>query len=206
MAREWRSYVRDLALVGGLLLAARPARADDGPRTDGALDPSKRRIELTVGYGHTMYFAAHAEDDLDRQFVFTSPRLGLLSLSVDLDAPLRGTFEILAGFDVLSQFHPWGGYAFGFGPVFRYDFWTGTPVVPFVDFGFGIAPNDFGRPEQGGHWAFELQGGVGVQLFLDDWIALVFEYRFHHVSSAFIYAPNYGINSSVFSFGPAFFF
>ncbi|HZU97774.1 MAG TPA: acyloxyacyl hydrolase [Planctomycetota bacterium] len=187
-----------------------PAHAQEGASgsapSNEAIDTSKTHIELTLGYGITMSLAAHARDDERRQFTILSPRIGLMSKSVDVDPPLRGTFELLASVDLITQFSPGGSYAFGFGPIFRYDFWTGSRIVPFVDFGFGLAPNDFGHPEQGGHFAFELQGGAGAQVFVADGVALMFEYRFHHISSAFIYEPNYGINSSVFSFGTSIFF
>jgi hypothetical protein len=202
-----------LALViMAAVMGGPPARAQDDASAPGlapsneAIDTSKTHMELTLGYGITMSLAAHQRDDERRQFTILSPRIGLISKSLDVAPPLEGTFELLASMDLITQLSPGGSYAFGFGPIFRYDFWTGSRIVPFVDFGFGLAPNDFGHPEQGGHFAFELQGGAGAQVFVAEGVALTFEYRFHHISSAFIYEPNYGINSSVFSFGTSLFF
>lgn len=193
------------------LWAGTPASAQDHPVTgiapaNEAIDTSKRHVELTLGYGITMTLAAHQRDDERRHCLFWSPRIELFSMSFDVAPPFRGTFELLGSIDLVTQFAPGGSYAFGFGPIFRYNVWTGSRVVPFLDFGFGLSPNDFGHPEQGGHFAFELQGGAGAQVFVADGLALTFEYRFHHISSAFIYEPNYGINSSVFSVGASLFF
>jgi hypothetical protein len=195
-----------------LLIVAPPARAaeSDAPtaREVGreAIDTSKHRIELGLGYGITMTFANHVSYDERRQFVLVSPRLAFFATSLDVEPPFRGAFEVMAAVDVLSQFAPNGRYGVGVGPLFRYDFWTGSPVVPFLEFGCGLVAHDFGHPEQGGHFGFELQGGIGAQVFVEEAVALLIEYRFHHISSAFIYKPNNGINSSLFTIGAAIFF
>jgi lipid A 3-O-deacylase len=70
----------------------------------------------------------------------------------------------------------------------------------------GLAAHDLGRPEQGGHFAFQLQGGVGAHFILGETVAITLEYRFVHISSAFIYTPNKGINASILLGGLSFFF
>jgi hypothetical protein len=209
-----RQTVRFLAVLAlTFTCTITPALAQDTERAatspapaNEAIDTSRRHIELSIGYGITFALAARFHDDEIRQFTVVSPRFGLFAHSFDIAPPLKGTFELMASLDLFSQFAPNGRTGFGFGPLFRYNFWTGTRVVPFLDFGFGLNPNDFGHPEQGGHFAFELQGGAGLQVFLVEGVALTLEYRFHHVSSAFIYEPNYGINTSVISVGTALFF
>src|SRR5581483_8904060 len=169
-------------VISLLLLVATPASAQSeaaapelAPSSE-AIDTSKTHVELSLGYGITMSLAAHQRDDERRHFTILSPRIGLVSKSFDLEPPLKGTLELLASVDLITQFAPGGSYAFGFGPIFRYYFWTGSHVVPFLDFGFGLAPNDFGHPEQGGHFAFELQGGAGAQFFVAEGVALTVEY------------------------------
>jgi hypothetical protein len=47
------------------------------------------------------------------------------------------------------QFAPNGRYAVGIGSLVRYDFWTGSRVIPFQEAGCGFAPNDFGHSKLG---------------------------------------------------------
>jgi hypothetical protein len=171
-----------------------------------AIESNKHRIELSLGYGITMTLANRQRYDERRHFLVVSPRLSLWAQSFDVDPPFKGTVEVLAALDFFQQFEPNQRYVVGVGPLLRYNFWTGTRVVPFLDFGIGVAPNDLGHPEQGGHFAFEIQGGFGAQVFVRETVALLFEYRLHHLSNAFLYNPNNGVNSSLFTFGAAVFF
>jgi opacity protein-like surface antigen len=94
----------------------------------------------------------------------------------------------------------------GFGFLLRWNFWTGTRVSPYVDGGAGLGYSDTGQPEEGGHFGFQLEVGLGVHVLLADPVALTFEYRFHHFSNADIYLPNFGINQSQLMAGVSLYF
>ena len=93
-----------------------------------------------------------------------------------------------------AQFSPTTQWLVGLTPHLRYNFATGTRVVPFIDLGAGVSATGIGHPDLSGTFEFNLQAGTGAHWFLRDNLALTIEGRFMHMSDASISKPNLGLN------------
>lgn len=97
-----------------------------------------------------------------------------------------------------------GGHLAGNTLLFRFE---GKPLhtrfVPLFEFGAGILNTNLSdrAPELNGETQFCPQGGFGVQYFVRPQRALVFEYRYMHMSNAGIQGPNLGFNASMIVLG-----
>ena len=118
----------------------------------------------------------------------------------------RGNWEWRAELFGGDQFDPKDRYLVGLSPHVRYNFATGTRLIPFLDLGAGVTATDIGNPDLGSNFQFNLQAGAGVNCFLSDHVALGLEYRYLHLSSARISTPNLGVNTSLFLAGVNWFF
>ena len=108
---------------------------------------------------------------------------------------LRG--EVFGGVEY-SPSHEW---VIGVTPHLRYNFVTGTRLVPFADVGAGVTATSIGTPDLGNTFEFNLQAAVGTHVFLRDNLALTIETRFVHISCAGIWSPNRGVNGVLPSLG-----
>jgi hypothetical protein len=93
-----------------------------------------------------------------------------------------------------------GGYILG-----SWKFTAPKRIVPYVFAGGGILYVDLGLPTMGSRLDFSYQGGTGIQYFIRKDLALMAEYRYHHVSNAGTAEPNEPLNSSMFLIGMSFF-
>lgn len=84
-----------------------------------------------------------------------------------------------------------GGYLLG-----SWKFTGLKGLAPYVFAGGGILYVDLGLPSMGSKLDFSYQGGTGLQYFIRPDIALVSEYRYHHISNAGTASPNEPLNSS----------
>ena len=117
----------------------------------------------------------------------------------------EGRLELFGG----MQFHPdvdTDGWLVGLTPHLRYNFATGTRLVPFFDLGAGVTAMGIGPPDVSGTFEFNLQASAGVHWFLRDNLALTSEVRYIHFSCAGLHAPNLGINTATFMLGVTWFF
>jgi len=112
-----------------------------------------------------------------------------------VDSWYRGNWELRG--EVLGgmQFNSETSWLIGLTPHVRYNFATGSSWVPYADFGVGVTLTDIHEPDLGGSFQFNLQAIVGVNYFIRDTLAVSFEGRYIHLSSAGIYDPNNGVNS-----------
>jgi lipid A 3-O-deacylase len=118
----------------------------------------------------------------------------------------RGNWEILGELFGGGQTRPENGYAVGVAALLRYNFATGTRLMPFVDAGVGATATDIGNPDLGSIFEFNLQCGVGLNYFWRENSALTFQYRLIHFSNAGIKRPNLGVNENMFYLGMSWFF
>jgi len=88
--------------------------------------------------------------------------------------------------------------------LFQYKFldskrrWAPTALI-----GAGVAWTDWDEPanrELGGEFQFLLQGGLGLEYFLDKW-SYSLNYRMLHISNANTKVPNIGLNAHVITLG-----
>jgi hypothetical protein len=118
----------------------------------------------------------------------------------------RGNFELLGQLFGGEQYHPDRAYLVGLGPMLRYDFATGTRVVPFFDVSAGVTATDIRNGDLSSTFEFNLQAGVGAHVFLTDCFALTGQCRLIHISDADITSPNNGVNNVTFLLGATWFF
>ena len=96
-----------------------------------------------------------------------------------------------------------GGYILG---SWKFTGLTGQGLFPYVFAGGGVVFNDLGLATQGTRLNFSYQGGTGLQYLLRPGLALMGEYRYHHVSNAGTAEPNEPLNASKFLLGVSAFF
>jgi lipid A 3-O-deacylase len=89
-----------------------------------------------------------------------------------------------------------GGYLLG-----SWKFTGLKEYTPYVFAGGGILFVDAGLPTMGTKLDFSYQGGTGLQYFIRPNLALLAEYRYHHISNAGTATPNEPLNSSKFLIG-----
>ncbi|MBT0663329.1 acyloxyacyl hydrolase [Geobacter pelophilus] len=69
-------------------------------------------------------------------------------------------------------------------------------LYPYAFAGGGPLYNDLGLATQGTRLNYSYQGGVGMQYLLRPGVAVIGEYRYHHISNAGTAEPNEPLNSS----------
>ncbi|HSU56859.1 MAG TPA: acyloxyacyl hydrolase [Candidatus Dormibacteraeota bacterium] len=106
----------------------------------------------------------------------------------------RGNFELRGELFTGAQFAPDSEWLVGLTPHLRYDFATGTRIVPFLDAGAGVTATGIGHPDLSNTFEFNLQGGGGMHWFLNDKLALTVEVKYLHFSCAGLSSPNNGLN------------
>lgn len=89
-----------------------------------------------------------------------------------------------------------GGYLLG-----SWKFTSMKDFAPYVFAGGGILFVDLGLPTMGSKMDFSYQGGTGLQYFVRPDLAMMAEYRYHHISNAGTDSTNEPLNSSKFLFG-----
>jgi lipid A 3-O-deacylase len=118
----------------------------------------------------------------------------------------RGNWEILAELFGGAQFSPTTEWLVGLTPHLRYNFDTGTRLIPFIDGGLGPSATGIRRPDLSGTFEFNDQGNVGVRWFMRDKVALTAEVGYMHLSNAGIEHPNNGVNCVKGMVGVSWFF
>jgi lipid A 3-O-deacylase len=118
----------------------------------------------------------------------------------------RGNWEWRAEGFAGAQYSPRTAYLAGVAGILRYNFITGTRLVPFFDLGAGCLATDIKQPDLSSVFQFNEQGGPGLNYFWRDHSAITFQARYLHISNAGIKHPNAGANIALFSAGMSWFF
>jgi lipid A 3-O-deacylase len=187
------------------------ASAADAPDQPGGYDSAfgfgKQSLGISVGHGLALPVGGTDAPQLeDIQFVYVTPRWGVgISDPVGGRSWYRGNFELLLEGTFLYIFEPKRGIAGGIAPTLRYNFLTGSRIIPFLQAGIGFIALDADLRRQADGLNFILQSGLGLHYFISQRTALTGEWRFHHISNASIHDRNAGINSSLFMLGVTFF-
>jgi lipid A 3-O-deacylase len=117
----------------------------------------------------------------------------------------KGNWELRGEFFAGSEFKPDVAYVLGAAPFLRYDFATGTHIVPFFELGAGAGatgiPQDLSTT-----FEFNVQAGFGLEWFFTDHIAASAQYRWIHISNAKIKHPDNGVNTSILFLGLEWFY
>jgi lipid A 3-O-deacylase len=118
----------------------------------------------------------------------------------------QGNWELLGELFGGAQYNSRVAYLAGITPGLRYNFITGTRLVPFVHAGVGATLTDIRAPDLGSTFEFNLQAGTGLQCFFRENAAFTVQYRFIHISNAGIRQPNQGLNAHAVFVGVSWFF
>jgi hypothetical protein len=172
----------------GLLLAAfvAPARAQDGPQTDG------NEIEFWTTGGHGTNGIWHSTGVWTAGF-----RYGWVITAPHGPSFLRGRFEYAVdAVPVFVVFQPSNtAYGAAVNPfALIWDFDTHRRIVPYIELGGGALFTSTQVPEGTSRINFTSAGAVGVHYLAGKytWTADV---RFMHISNAGLVTPNPGINT-----------
>ena len=118
----------------------------------------------------------------------------------------QGNLELRAELFAGSEFSPSSQWIAGLTPHLRYDFATGTRLVPFFGIGAGVTGTGIREPDLSNAFEFNLQAGGGAHWFFKDNLALTLEFRYLHLSCAGISFPNLGVNTLLGTVGLSRFF
>jgi hypothetical protein len=154
-------------------------------------------VSLGIGLGSRSFGGKNAHDLALMRLSLGRMVTGILCE----DKCYQGNFELIGELFGGGQFLPNEAYLIGLTGVVRYNFVTGTRLVPFVDGGAGVAVTDIDHPDLSTKFQFNTQAGLGVRWFIDSRTALTAQYRFIHISNAAIKHPNLGVNTSMFYAG-----
>jgi hypothetical protein len=163
--------------------------------TDGVGEGFRSSVHtLSVGVGANAGFAAFGG--------VQSHDLALMSLSYGhmlgpvwgRDRWYRGNLEWRIELFGGAEFRPDQEWLIGLTPHLRYNFATGTRLIPFFDLGAGVTATGMGPPDLSNTFEFNLQAAVGAQWFIKENLALTLEAKFMHMSCAGISSPNLGLN------------
>jgi opacity protein-like surface antigen len=160
-------------------------------------------ITLSVGATYGMaIFGSREEHDLA---LFSFSYGHMLSGVVGKGHWYQGNPEFRAELFTGAQFSPSTESFVGLTPHIRYNFATGTRLIPFGDIGAGVTATSIGPPDLSGTFEFNLQAGGGVHWFFKDNVALTLEARYVHWSCAGLHKPNLWLNRIQGMLGVTFF-
>jgi hypothetical protein len=189
--------------------------AQEGASQTGGLSPASRQAESAAeaprwsnrgrwNYGFQLGYAV--QNAIPRNIshinlVIAQPQLRLIVADWK-KGPIR-RFELINEGLIGNAVHP-GGRVTGYSLFFHFD----TPPLnrrwrPFVNLGSSVLNTTLHRKviELDGSLQFFSQAGAGVQYFFRPQSAVVFEYRYAHMSNASIEPPNRGFNASMLTIG-----
>jgi lipid A 3-O-deacylase len=176
-----------------------------GGGSAGAADPvatATGEWALLGGYGIT-----HRGFGATRTQVQTADAIGrfgwFLSAEVGKESWYQGRHELLVELPLHLTVDPrtrimTGGYLLG---SWKFTGLADKRLYPYVLAGGGVLFNDLGLASQGTRLNYSYQGGTGLHYLIRDGVALLAEYRYHHVSNAGTAEPNEPLNSSKFLLG-----
>jgi lipid A 3-O-deacylase len=130
----------------------------------------------------------------------------MLTRVVGEDRWWQGNLELRLELFGGAQFSPDTDWIVGLTPYLRYNFATGSRLIPFIGAGAGLTATGIGEPDLGGVFQFNEQGGAGLHWLLKNDLALTIEARYIHVSNAGIDEPNRGLNGVIGLIGVTRFF
>lgn len=197
-------WVIGVVLTEGHLEGQEEGPAMQSTRASLASSPvAPRATRSPWGFGFQFGYAV--ENAIPRNIshvnlLIAQPQLGLIVR--DFPHGLVRRLEIMDEGILGNSVHP-GGHLLGNSVLFRLDGKAYRRIVPFLDLGAGVLHTTLDRraSELNGHLQFLPQAGLGIQYFFKPQRALVFEYRYVHMSNADIQPPNLGFNASMLTIG-----
>jgi opacity protein-like surface antigen len=188
-----------VAVVYGLLLASVLFGAENDPVTK-----SSDEVAVLGGYGIT-----HRGYGATRTQVMTVDmvlRYGhFLSGEVGAGTWYQGRHEILLEIPYHLAVDHDGRSMVGVNVLGSWKFTGMEEITPYLFAGGGLVYVDLGLPTMGTRINGNYQAGGGIQRFVGKDVAVMGEYRYHHISNAGTAHPNEPLNSSKFLIGVSFY-
>ncbi|MGH7409053.1 MAG: acyloxyacyl hydrolase [Candidatus Methylomirabilales bacterium] len=180
-----------------------PAGADPGPAFPGELRKGTQELAFLVGYGDQTHLPGGTRED--REFLSFTPRWGIVLTDPVGRSFWRGGLEFLTEPSAVITTDTPRILSGGIAALLRYNLYTGTRLMPFLEGGVGLIASTDRLEGQGSSFNFTSQGGAGFQYFVTREWAFTGAYRFSHLSNAGIARPNRGLNVNTFFIGLAYF-
>ena len=167
-----------------------------------------RESTQTVGFGlGTNIGYAYDWDNESHQLVMAAISYGrMLGSVVGKEHWYKGNWELRGELFAGGQYLPEAAWFVGFTPVVRYNFATGTHLVPFIEAGMGVTATSIGGPDLGGTFQFNERVGFGSHYFFRENAAWTGEVFYVHWSNGGIRVPNAGLNGVTVLLGMTVFF
>lgn len=182
-----------------------PASPNGGPAFPRELREGQQEFTFLVGYGDQSDIPLGSKGE-DREFLFFTPRWGVVLTEPVGRSFWRGGLEFLTEPSAIITADKPRILSGGIAALLKYNFYTGTRLMPFVEGGAGLMVSTNRLEGQGSSFNFTPQGGAGFHYFIRPEWAFTFAYRFWHASNAGIADPNRGVNVNTFFVGLAYFF
>lgn len=180
-----------------------PSPAPDQPYQSMARPYWAEHGGLTFGFQLGFALENHIPRDLSHiNMIIAQPQIGMIVWnSPHSRLPIK-RFELIGEGILGGSTHP-GGELFGTSLLFRFGLKPVGRFVPYIDAGSGPVHTtiDTRASELTGSMQFLSQGGAGLQYFFAPGRAMVFEYRYFHMSNAGLQPPNPGFNGSMVTIG-----
>jgi len=171
----------------------------------GELRKGSQEFTFLVGYGDQSELPKGVSKE-DREFLFFTPRWGIVLTDPVGEGLWRGGLEFVTEPSAIITTDTPRILSGGIAALLKYNFYTGTRLMPFLEGGAGLMASTDRLEGQGSSFNFTPQGGAGFHYFLSREWAFTFAYRFWHASNAGTAAPNRGVNANTFFLGLAYFF
>lgn len=188
-----------------LTLPLQPQAAEGAAPFPGELKKGQQEFTFLLGYGDQLDIPRGSKSE-DREFLFFTPRWGVILTDPVGRSFWRGGLEFLTEPSAIITADTPRILSGGIAPLLKYNFYTGTRLMPFLEGGAGLMVSTDRFQGQGSAFNFTPQGGAGFHYFLSREWAFTGAYRFWHASNAGIARPNRGVNAHTFFVGLAYFF
>ncbi|MCI0371730.1 MAG: acyloxyacyl hydrolase [candidate division NC10 bacterium] len=181
-----------------------PAGGDPAPAFPGELRKGSQEFTFLVGYGDQSEIPETSRED--REFLFFTPRWGIVLTDPVGKWFWRGGLEFVTEPSAIITADTPRILSGGIAALLKYNFYTGTRLMPFLEAGAGLMVSTDRLEGQGSSFNFTPQGGAGFHYFLTREWAFTGAYRYWHASNGGYARPNRGVNVNTFFIGLAYFF
>jgi hypothetical protein len=185
------------ALAPSVALGADGRLAEEAAQGRWRFTPGRLTLGFHAGGGFST-----ASETRDSEMAMVAGRVGYVFAQQERVLP--GSVEVVGEPFYLAVFQGHTAHVGGFSVLLKYNIWTGTRFVPFVEGGGGASYASTDVPPDSSHFNFITQIGVGLHYFVSERTTLDFRGIFHHISNANTASNNPGLNSALFSIGMTF--
>jgi hypothetical protein len=180
-----------------------PAGGEPAPVFPGELRKGSQEFTFLVGYGEQVEALGGSQED--REFLFFTPRWGIVLTNPVGESFWRGGLEFVTEPSAIITADTPRILSGGIAALLKYNFYTGTRLMPFLEGGAGLMVSTDRMAGMGSSFNFTPQGGGGFHYFLSREWAFTAAYRFWHASNAGTAQPNRGVNVNAVFVGVAYF-